>query len=104
MSDYLQEAKGEEQDHSDFSLHTRVEIPGDFDRDQQEKYVGQSIERPARIQQVGDVDTRPRLCLVPYLCPWCTLEDLGKGDCDVEEEQNHDEEPDGAIKVILSLG
>lgn len=37
MVRYLQEAESEEQNHSYFSLHGRVEGPGDLDGDQQEE-------------------------------------------------------------------
>lgn len=84
-SSHLQEAKSEEQNHSHFSLDTRVEVPGDFDRDQQEKYVGKSIERSTSIEQVGNIDTFSRPSLIPYSCPGGTLKDLGKGDCDIEK-------------------
>lgn len=80
-----QKAKGKEQNHAHFSLYSRIEIPGDFDRDQQDEYVRKSIERSAGIEQVGNIDTRSRLSLVPYSFSRRTLKNLGKCDCDIEK-------------------
>lgn len=100
---HLQETEGKEQNHCNFSLLARIEVPGDSDRNYQDKYIRESIESSAGSEHIAKIKTSPWYALIPYPRPWRALVDLEKGICDVEKRQKHNEKPNAAIKSTMLL-
>ena len=75
---HLQETEGKEQNHSNFSLPARIEVPGDSDGNHQEKHICESIECSASSEHITKIKTSPRYTLIPYSRPWRALVDLEK--------------------------
>lgn len=80
-----------------------MEVPGDFDRNYQDKHIRESIECSAGSEYIAKIKTSPGYALIPYSSPWRALVDLEKGICDVEKRQKHNEKPNTAIKSTLRL-